>query len=177
MLAKANHNKICVSPAVLAAASKDEEDLFQSLRTTPEGLTQFQAEERARTAGPNEVTPEHRQGWVMRLLKIVRNPLVILLTALSAISFATGDARAGTVMAGMVLLSVALRFWQEARADAPAAKLNAMIHVSATVLRDGTPAATDKRMANQLKLFLETIEPDVGTGHCLPSRCINASRF
>jgi len=137
MLAKANHNKICVSPAVLAAASKDEEDLFQSLRTTPEGLTQSEAEERARTAGPNEVTPEHRQGWVMRLLKIVRNPLVILLTALSAISFATGDARAGTVMAGMVLLSVALRFWQEARADAAAAKLKAMIHVTATVLRDG----------------------------------------
>jgi Mg2+-importing ATPase len=73
----------------------------------------------------------------MRLLKIIRNPLVILLSALSTISFATGDARAGTVMAGMVVLSVALRFWQEARADAAAAKLKAMIHVTATVFRDG----------------------------------------
>jgi len=135
---QAKDNKICVSPAVLSAASKDEEDLFQSLRTSPEGLTQSEAEQRARTDGPNEVSPEHRQGWVLRLLKIIRNPLVILLSALSTISFATGDARAGTVMAGMVLLSVALRFWQEARADAAAAKLKAMIHVTATVLRDGT---------------------------------------
>ena len=80
---------------------------------------------------------ERRQGWFLRLLKIIRNPLVILLATLSAISFATGDARAGTVMAAMVVLSVALRFMQEARADAAAAKLKAMIHVTATVIRDG----------------------------------------
>jgi P-type Mg2+ transporter len=102
-----------------------------------EGFTQSEAEKRARMGGPNEVAPEHRQGWVLRLLKIIRNPLVILLAVLSMISFATGDARAGIVMAGMVVLSVALRFWQEARADAAATKLKAMIHVTATVLRDG----------------------------------------
>ena len=101
------------------------------------GLTQTEAEERARTTGPNEVAQERRQGWFIRLLKIIRNPLVILLATLSAISFATGDARAGTVMAAMVVLSVALRFLQEARADAAAAKLKAMIHVTATVVRDG----------------------------------------
>ena len=62
---------------------------------------------------------------------------MILLAALSSISFATGDARAGTVMACMVVLSATLRFVQEARADAAAAKLKAMIHVTANVLRDG----------------------------------------
>ena len=40
-------------------------------------------------------------------------------------------------MAVMVVLSVALRFLQEARADAAAEKLKAMIHVTATVVRDG----------------------------------------
>ena len=40
-------------------------------------------------------------------------------------------------MAMMVVLSVGLRFWQEARAGAAAAKLKAMIHVTATVIRDG----------------------------------------
>jgi Mg2+-importing ATPase len=95
------------------------------------------AHARPPTAGPNEVAQERRQGWPIRLLKIIRNPLVILLATLSAVSFATGDARAGTVMAVMVALSVALRFLQEARADAAAAKLKAMIHVTATVIRDG----------------------------------------
>ena len=134
---KAKHQAIRVSPAVLDAAGKDGEELLQSLRTTAAGLTQTEAEERARTTGPNEVAQERQQGWFLRLMKIIRNPLVVLLATLSAVSFSTGDARAGTVMAGMVVLSVALRFIQEARADSAAAKLKAMIHVTATVIRDG----------------------------------------
>jgi Mg2+-importing ATPase len=42
-------------------------------------------------------------------------------------------------MAGMVALSVGLRFWQEARADSAAQKLKAMIHVTATAVRGGAP--------------------------------------
>ncbi len=134
---KAKDHSIHVSPAVLDAARKDCEELLRSFRTSPQGLTQTEAEERVRTTGPNEVAQERRQGWPIRLLKILRNPLVVLLAILSSISYATGDARAGSVMAGMVVLGVALRFLQEARADAAAAKLKAMIHVTATVIRDG----------------------------------------
>ena len=134
---KSKNQNIRVSPPVLDAARKDGEQLLRDLRTSPAGLTQAEAEERARTTGPNEVAQERKQGWLLRLLKIIRNPLVILLTTLSAVSFLTGDARAGIVMAIMVMLSVGLRFWQEARADAAAEKLKAMIHVTATVVRDG----------------------------------------
>jgi Mg2+-importing ATPase len=63
------------------------------LRTAPGGLTQAEADERALTTGPNEVAQEKPQGWPARLLKIIRNPLVILLATLSAVSFATGDPR------------------------------------------------------------------------------------
>jgi Mg2+-importing ATPase len=134
---KTKNQSIRVSLAVLDAARKDGEDLLRDLRTSPSGLRQAEAEERSRTAGPNEVAQERKQGWPVRVLRIVRNPLVILLTVLSAVSFLTGDARAGSVMAGMVVLSVGLRFWQEARADSAAEKLKAMIHVTATVVRDG----------------------------------------
>jgi len=118
-------------------ARKDGEEVLRDLRTAPGGLTQAEAEERVRSTGPNEIAQEKPQGWPVRLLKIIRNPLVVLLATLSAISFATGDARAGIVIAMMVVLGVGLRFWQEARADAAAAKLKAMIHVTATVIRDG----------------------------------------
>ena len=122
----AKNKHIQVSPVVLGAAWKDAETLLRELRSAPGGLTQAEAEARAVEAGPNEVAQEKPQGWFIRLLKIMRNPLVILLGILSAVSFATGDARAGTVMAMMVALSVGLRFLQEARADAAAAKLKAM---------------------------------------------------
>lgn len=126
-----------VSPVVLDAARKTGDELLRDLKTSAGGLTQSEAEQRVRLTGPNEVAQEKPQGWPIRLLKILRNPLVILLTALSAISFATGDARAGVVIATMVVLGAGLRFLQEARADAAAAKLKAMIHVTATVVRDG----------------------------------------
>jgi len=134
---KAEKHNIHVSSAILDAAGKESDALLQSLHTTPQGLTQAEAEARARTSGPNEVAQERQRGWFIRLLIIIRNPLVILLAVLSSISFATGDARAGIVIAFMVVLSVTLRFVQEARADVAAAKLKAMIHVTAAVLRDG----------------------------------------
>jgi len=135
--AKTKNLKIHVSSEVLDAARKDGAELVGGLRTSLAGLTQGEAEERERTVGPNEVAQQRKQGWPVRVLKITRNPLVILLTTLSAVSFLTGDARAASVMAAMVVLSVGLRFWQEARADAAAEKLKAMIHVTATVVRDG----------------------------------------
>ena len=90
---------------MLEAARKDGEELLRTLRTTSAGLTQAEAEERSRTTGPNEVAQERKQGWFVRLLKMTRNPLVILLTTLSAISFLAGDARAGTVMATSLALT------------------------------------------------------------------------
>jgi Mg2+-importing ATPase len=135
--AKTKAPAIHVASAVLQAAHLDHEALLQSLKTSGTGLTQAEAQARTRANGPNEITQQRKQGWPIRLLRIVRNPLVVLLAILSTVSFATGDARAGSVMAMMVVLSVGLRFLQEARADAAAEKLRAMIHVTATVLRDG----------------------------------------
>jgi P-type Mg2+ transporter len=142
---KAKHSNIRVSQGVLEAARKDGAALLRDLETSLDGLAQAEADARLRAGGPNVVTQERKQGWLVRVLKIVRNPLVILLSILSTVSFLTGDARAGSVMALMVALSVGLRFWQEARADTAAEKLKAMIHVTATVVRDGVPRETALR--------------------------------
>ena len=134
---KSKNLNIHVSRAVVEASQKQCDELLRDLRTSADGLTEDDAKDRARKSGPNEIAQERKQSWFVRLLKIARNPLVILLTTLSAVSFLTGDARAGSVMAIMVVLSAGLRFWQEARADAAAQKLKAMIHVTATVVRGG----------------------------------------
>jgi hypothetical protein len=59
---KTKNRNIRVSPAVVDAARKDGEALLRDLRTSAGGLTQAEAEERARTAGPNEVAQEKKQG-------------------------------------------------------------------------------------------------------------------
>ncbi|HLZ54312.1 MAG TPA: magnesium-translocating P-type ATPase, partial [Verrucomicrobiae bacterium] len=74
----------------------------------------------------------------------------ILLTILAIASFASyyhekpedrdvSEFYGGIVMLVMVVLGVSLRFVQETRAGNAAAKLKAMIKVTATVLRDGQP--------------------------------------
>ena len=119
------------------AATKNVAEVFERLKTSPGGLSDEEAAERLELFGPNQVAQEARHTWLGRLWTATRNPLVILLTVLAVLSYATADIAGGTVMMLMVLLGVMLRFVQEARADNAAAKLKAMINVTATVIRNG----------------------------------------
>src|SRR5258707_2514287 len=130
-------NVIRTSPWLTETSSKPSAEVFQMLATAPAGLTEAEAAERLQKYGPNEVAYEKKPSWWHRLYTASRNPLVILLTVLAILSFATGDIRAGTVMLLMVVLGLSLRFVQETRADTAAAKLKAMISVTATVMRNG----------------------------------------
>jgi Mg2+-importing ATPase len=130
-------NESRTSPLLTEASSKRNEEVFQMLGARPTGLTEAEAAERVQKYGPNEVAYEKKHSWWHRLYTAARNPLVILLTVLAVLSFATGDFRAGTVMLLMVVLGLSLRFVQETRADDAAARLKAMISVTATVVRDG----------------------------------------
>ena len=118
---------------------RESSEVLERLGTSPAGLTEEEAAERLERFGPNEVAAEKQQGWLQRLYVAGRNPLVILLTVLASVSFATQDFRAGTVMLLMVGLGVSLRFVQETRADTAVVKLKAMIRVTATVVRNGQP--------------------------------------
>jgi Mg2+-importing ATPase len=82
----------------------------------------------------------------MRLLGNVKNPLVLLLTALGVLSFLTGDLRATAVIFAMVVLGVVLRFFQELRADNAAEKLQAMVSNTATLVRDGKEAEVSLKL-------------------------------
>lgn len=122
---------------VRTAAEKDVGEILQRLGTSANGLSDEEAAERLEVFGANEVAQERRHTWLQRSYHAAVNPLVILLTILAVVSFATGDFRAGTVMLLMVILGLSLRFIQETKADNAAAKLKAMISVTATVVRNG----------------------------------------
>jgi len=131
------HSSVPASSPLDQAACMSGEEVFEMLGTVPNGLSEDDAATRIEKYGPNEVAYEKKEGWLHRLYISARNPLVILLTVLAILSFATGDSAAGTIMLLMVALGMSLRFVQETRADNAAAKLKAMITVTATVVRDG----------------------------------------
>ena len=130
-------HSIGVSPILTELAYIEKADVFRKLKTSLEGLSRTEAEARRTEYGPNAVATEKRGGWLWRLFKASRNLLVILLAILATVSFATGDISGGTVMTLMLVLGVVLRFVQESRADAAAAKLKAMISVTTAVVREG----------------------------------------
>ena len=130
---------IRVSPILVESAALDPAAVCARLKTRPEGLSSAEAAERLGAHGPNVLAQDQRPSLARLLWRAVLNPLVILLAALATISFATGDARSATVMVFMIVLSVTLKLIQEAKANNAAARLKAMISVTATVLRDGGP--------------------------------------
>ena len=127
---------VSVSPLVLEAAQAEAEDVLRNLQTSTAGLTEEEAERRLDEYGPNIVGQQRRYDLIRLLGRAAINPLVIVLVLLGTVSFLTRDVRAGTVISLMVALGVTLRFVQEARANLAAAKLAAMISVTATVVRD-----------------------------------------
>jgi Mg2+-importing ATPase len=133
---------IRVAPLLLEAARSDASESLRKLQSSADGLSEQAAQQRLERHGPNVVAQEHRYTRLRLLGKALVNPLVILLLVLAVVSYVTdylnGDPpRATVVMLLMVCLGVVLRFVQEVRADEAAAKLKAMISVTATVIRDG----------------------------------------
>jgi Mg2+-importing ATPase len=128
---------IQVSTQLLHAAQVDLQTVFTQLHTSPGGLSEQEAARRLLTHGANVVAQEHRFGRLRLLGHALVNPLVILLLLLATVMYLTDDLRACIVMLLMVFLGVSLRFVQESRADAAAARLKAMISITATVVRDG----------------------------------------
>ncbi len=115
----------------------DPAGVYARLHTRPDGLTSQEAVTRLAEHGPNVLAKDQRPSFLRLLWHAVRNPLVVLLAVLAAVSFATADVRAGTMMLLMIALSVGLKLFQEAKANNAAAKLKAMISINATALRDG----------------------------------------
>jgi len=132
---------IAVSPVLREVAEASPAAALERLQTTPAGLSAGQATERLEQYGPNTVAQERRHGQLRLLARALANPLVVLLMILATVAFAMAedwtDVGGGIIMSLMVVLGVVLRFVQESRAHTAAAKLKAMISVTATVIRDG----------------------------------------
>ena len=72
-----------------------------------------------------------------QLLRLFANPLVIILLVASLISFALGQGVDAGIIISMVLLGVAINFWQSYRSEQAAEKLRASVTPTATAQRDG----------------------------------------
>ena len=114
-----------------------EAELLRRLGSSNSGLSSAQAARVLDEAGANTVAAGHRRSALLDLLERCRNPLVIQLLVIAAVSYLMGDKRATAVVGGMVFLSVFLSYFQETRSSRAVEKLQKLVKTTVTVLRDG----------------------------------------
>lgn len=109
------------------------------------GLSSEEARRRFAEQGPNETVEAPRAGPVLQLLRLCLNPLAIILLLASLVSAALGEVVNASLVAAMVLVSVALNFVQAYRSDNAARLLRDRVAPTATAMRDGEWREVDRR--------------------------------
>ena len=109
----------------------------EGLKGKPCGLSSVEARKRLAEYGPNELAPARHASTAIQILLLFANPLVIILLIASLVSGLLGQVVNSTIIGVMVLLSVALNFFQTYRSERAAERLRDQVAPTAVVLRDG----------------------------------------
>ncbi len=140
--AKASAKKITANEQRLVDfCGLSPEEAQKRLESGSAGLTTDRVEEARREFGPNELKVGEKIGVVKEILLRFKNPLVIQLLVIAAVSLATAegpsDIAAAVVVGIMVLLSVGLAYFQERRSGRAVEKLQEMVQTNCVVIREG----------------------------------------
>ena len=133
-----------VSSASATAASAapylvEAEQVLASLGSNQEsGLSAAEARARLEAYGPNQITGEKPPSMVAVALQQLRDPMNIMLVAVTVVSFLIGEVSTGVIVALLIVLNVVLGARQELKARASVDALSKLQVPQAKVVRDGS---------------------------------------
>src|SRR3974390_1645662 len=102
----------------------------------PAGLTAQEAAARLEQFGPNEPAATRRYSFFSDLLRVFKNPLVLILLIAAIASAFLGDKVDAGIIGVIVLLSAAIELTQTYRSQRAIEQLRERVAPTATVLRD-----------------------------------------
>ncbi len=117
--------------------TQTQDEIYQTLNTSPNGLSSAEAAKRLQQTGPNEIQAAPPVSAFKILLEQFKNVLILILLGATAISLFLGHGVESIVIAIIVLFAVLLGFVQEYRAERAIEALRQMAAPAATALRDG----------------------------------------
>jgi Mg2+-importing ATPase len=131
-------SNVAAAPAATGAWwAGDTRRVLDELGSSTGGLSSAQAAERLVTHGRNELQGD---GYLTRprlLWKQLESPLLLLLLVAAGISAATGEWRDAILVGAIVLVTVAVGYARESRAQTAVAALRRRVQTLVTVIRDG----------------------------------------
>lgn len=117
--------------------NQSPDELFVGLRTSPQGLTATDAQERLAKYGPNRLKSHQNTTFARLFFQQLKNPLVLILVFAASISFLTQDWIESAIVLTVLLASALLSAGQEYNAGNAVARLRDRAAPKATVLRHG----------------------------------------
>ncbi len=133
-----------------------EEETLQKVCSSENGLTSAEAEKRLSEGGENKLAEQKKTPFVVRFLKQLVDPMIIILIAAAAISLVLtlvekkseagiGDFADVIIITAVVLLNAFLGVIQEGKAERALDALKNMTEAKCRVLRDGKPTVIESR--------------------------------
>lgn len=101
------------------------------------GLTTLQAQGLQRQWGKNELVPKKEISFFLKMLRVVCEPMFLLLIVAAIIYFLLGEPKDGAIMLVFVVAVIGIEFIQEWRTDKTLEALKDLSAPRITVLRDG----------------------------------------
>ncbi|KAL1409266.1 hypothetical protein Q8F55_006099 [Vanrija albida] len=134
------------------------------------GLSATAVDAKLKTFGPNALKPDNKLKIPHLIFSALVNPFSVILVCLAIIAIATGDNATFTVIMVMVVVSAALRFWQDLKSVVKAKRLaqgvKTMVHVRRTNFGLTSEAVVDSA---------ELVPGDIlelRSGDLIPADCI-----
>jgi Ca2+-transporting ATPase len=104
------------------------------------GLSAAEAAARLREEGPNTIPGARRPGVARLALEVLREPMLLLLCAASAVYFVIGDVAEALILSASVIVVIAISVGQRARTERALEALRDLSSPRARVVRDGKQA-------------------------------------
>lgn len=123
--------------------SIEKEEVFELLKTSPEGLDSAAVKERFASFGPNKLPEKHKISiWKIIISQLI-NPLIFILIAAAIASILIGEGEDAIFIFLVILINTAIGAYQEFNAEKSAASLQKLLRIRSKVKRDGAEKYLD----------------------------------
>lgn len=118
------------------------EEIFREQEVTEQGLSEKQASKRLEKYGKNKLVEGKKESLILRFLKQLADPMIVILIAAAAVSgvtaFYAGESLADVIIIlAVVLINAVLGVVQESKAERAIAALQEIAAATSKVVRDG----------------------------------------
>jgi Mg2+-importing ATPase len=122
------------------------EEFIRNLKTSTDGLTDYEAKNRLKTEGPNVLKNESKSTILSLILRQFKSALIYLLILASLLSFVLRDFSDGFVILTILLINTGLGFYQQFRSENAITKLQKLVTKQVLVRRDGKETLIIERL-------------------------------